>query len=440
MNKVTIRISEELCTRIRKDLSRPHAHAYERVGFLIGRSKTLPENEELICLTEYHPVEDDNYIKDDSVGARINSNAIREAMQIVMTEKCCMFHVHMHFGHGTPEFSETDLTELPGVAQAMINANPNRTHGILLLSENGADALVKENNMPAKAVDKVVILGYPMTFNHSFYKDTHFSSTRYDRQSFLGEWAQHKLSSVKIGVVGLGGGGSHIVQQLSHLGVLNFVIFDDDFVAESNLNRLVFANLNDAETQIQKNLVFKRLIKGLHPEANITLVNSKWQEEPELLHSCDVILGAVDSFSGRRDLELDSRRYLIPYIDIGMDVKIVDDNAPRLFGQVILSAPGNPCMKCIGFLNDEILTQEANRYGDAGNKPQVVWSNGVLASNAVGLCVDLITGWSGNIDPCIYQEYDGNNMSMTKTYRLDYLNRDACDHFPSNQCGPPIWK
>ena len=31
-------------------------------------------------------------------------------------------------------------------------------------------------------------------------------------------------------------------------------------------------------------------------------------------------------------------------------------------------------MHCFGFLNEQNLAQEAARYGDAGERPQVVWS------------------------------------------------------------------
>jgi hypothetical protein len=40
------------------------------------------------------------------------------------------------------------------------------------------------------------------------------------------------------------------------------------------------------------------------------------------------------------------------------------------------------------------LAAEAARHGDAGGRPQVVWPNGALASTAVGLAVDLVTGWT----------------------------------------------
>jgi tRNA A37 threonylcarbamoyladenosine dehydratase len=40
-------------------------------------------------------------------------------------------------------------------------------------------------------------------------------------------------------IIGLGGGGSHVVQQFAHIGIGNFLIFDADQVEDSNLNRLV---------------------------------------------------------------------------------------------------------------------------------------------------------------------------------------------------------
>jgi molybdopterin-synthase adenylyltransferase len=98
----------------------------------------------------------------------------------------------------------------------------------------------------------------------------------------------------------------------------------------------------------------------------------RWQDRPDLLRGCDIVLGCVDSFAERRELEATCRRYLIPYVDIGMDVHQVDDEPPRMAGQVILSMPGAPCMFCLGFGNEERLAQEARKYGATGPRPQVV--------------------------------------------------------------------
>jgi len=440
LKKVTIRIADELCQQIRIDLLRPHNFAYERVGFVIGKSKELQDGKELVIITEYIPIANEHYIEDDTVGARIDSNAIRIAMQIVMNRKCSMFHVHAHFGNGTPLFSSTDLEELPNIAAAMINANPLSVHGALLINEDAANAIVMMKSSRGEiSLEKITRVGYPMKFNKLWYQNVKFDKNRYDRQSFLGKWSQHIISEIRIGIIGLGGGGSHLVQQLAHLGIQNYVIFDFDIVDESNLNRLVSGKVSDAKSKSKKTDVAFKQITGLQPKANVKIVNSTWQENSYLLQECDVIFGAVDSFAARRDIELECRRYLIPYIDIGMDVCIVGSEPPRLFGQIILSLPGKPCMHCIGYLTEKLLAKEASKYGDAGKKPQVVWSNGVLASNAIGIFVDMITGWSKKKEIIYYQEYDGNNITLTKSYRLDYLRHGHCIHFPLRESGPINW-
>ena len=43
-------------------------------------------------------------------------------------------------------------------------------------------------------------------------------SERFSSQSFLGAEAGHVFESAIVGIVGLGGGGSHIAQQLAHVG------------------------------------------------------------------------------------------------------------------------------------------------------------------------------------------------------------------------------
>ena len=83
---------------------------------------------------------------------------------------------------------------------------------------------------------------------------------------------------------------------------------------------------------------------------------------------------------------------MTPYIDIGMDVHDLG-NQFAISGRVILSMPGELCMKCRGFLRDDLLAREAENYGAAGSKPRVIWPNGVLASLAVGVFVELVTPW-----------------------------------------------
>lgn len=266
-------------------------------------------------------------------------------------------------------------------------------------------------------------------------------ANRYSRQSFLGPNSQDIIEDATIGVVGLGGGGSHIVQQLAHIGFKNYVLYDKDIVEETNLNRLVGAKWRDVEKKTPKVKVSIRVISGLHRKKRIVAHQSIWQENPEALKQCDIVFGCVDGFSQRQQLEAFCRRYLIPYIDIGMDVHPPkrEGDPPDMVGQVIVSMPGEPCMQCMTFLTPENLQKEAGRYGAAGGNPQVVWPNGALASAAVGFAIDILTGWSGGSPSVAWLSYRGNLGTLTPDHRLPYISR-TCTHYPSTNVGAPVFK
>jgi len=261
------------------------------------------------------------------------------------------------------------------------------------------------------------------------------STERFKRQSFLGANSQDQIARTVIGVVGLGGGGSHIVQQLAHIGFQNFVLYDDDVVEDSNLNRLIGGTAVDERSMSQKLYVARRMIFGLQPQANVVGVPSKWQQDPSALQRCNIVFGCMETLLARSELEVFTRRYLIHYIDIGMDVH--GDNPPVIGGQVVLSSPDGPCMRCVRFLTDEGLTDEAARYGDAGDRPQVVWPNGVLASTAVGIAIDLVTGWTRKRRNFDYLVYDGTRGTVKPSLYIQKREFGPCPHFPTDAIGDP---
>ncbi len=158
-----LKIPKTVFDNIATDLKRPHKYALERVGFLYIR-KDISENKiEQALATAYSPVQDDNYIQDRNVGAKINSTAIRNVMQRLLENGEGVLHVHMHNHLGHPAFSKTDLCNLPALINSFQSISPNAPNGALLLSKNSMLALVwlpkSENPM---YVDKITIVGYPM--------------------------------------------------------------------------------------------------------------------------------------------------------------------------------------------------------------------------------------------------------------------------------------
>jgi hypothetical protein len=264
--------------------------------------------------------------------------------------------------------------------------------------------------------------------------------TPFDRQTFLGPKSTETFSQSIIGIVGLCGGGSHIAQQLVHIGFRRFRLLDPDRVEHPNLNRMVGSSLRDAQERTPKTKVLHRQIMRIQPGAEIILFEQPWQEQHIALRECTIVFGCVDSFAQRDELEAYCRRFLVPYIDIGMDVHKTSEHHYNISGQVITSLPGGPCMRCMGFITPERIAQEAARYGDAGARPQVVWPNGVLASTAIGVAVSLLTPWRRPQEFIAFIEYDGNRHELRPSNVLSVLQGRPCPHYPLQDIGDPFWQ
>ena len=436
-----LRLPDDLLALVRTDLDRPHAFAAERVGVFTTTLDMESQDEPLVLGLGYEPVDDGHYVPDETVGARIGTPAIRAAMQRSLDTGLGLFHVHAHSGRGVPGMSRTDARGIPPLVRSFRAVQPHQAHGAVILSDDEIAAWVwLPGRSEPVAADLAVAVGRPLVVSvPDGWSGGVDDCQRYDRQSFLGRHAQAQIETVRIGVVGVGGGGSHVVQQALHLGFRNVVAFDGDTVEDTNLNRLVLATTADVEVCRLKVEVGRRAADALLSEHAFMGHAGPWEERPDLLTRCDLVVGCVDTFAGRRDLEAACRRALVPYIDIGIDVHRVGDEPPRLGGQIIASVPGGPCMHCLGYLTDEKLAREAEAYGAAGGRPQVVFANGVVASTAVALGVDLVTGWSGVRDRAVFLSYDGNNSTLTPDPRLRYLTPGPCPHYPASAAGPPRW-
>jgi hypothetical protein len=86
-------------------------------------------------------------------------------------------------------------------------------------------------------------------------------------------------------------------------------------------------------------------------------------------------------------------------------------------------------------VTDEHLEQEGRRYGAAEGNPQVVWPNGVLASTAIGLLMQLVTPWGATASETAYLEYDGNTGTILRSQRLAHVLSRPCPHYPNEEPG-----
>lgn len=258
--------------------------------------------------------------------------------------------------------------------------------------------------------------------------------SQFDRQSFLGPTSEQDLSRVTVGLLGLGGGGSHVALQLAHLGVGGFILVDPDTIDDTNLNRLVCGTLADVQAKELKVKIAERTIRRVLPNARISTHAKAWQEVATELKHCDIIIGGLDSVIAKDQIDRFCKRFLIPYIDMGMDVHEVAGRY-LIAGQVVLTLPDGPCLRCLGVVTEAALATEARRYGAAGANPQVVWPNGVLASTAVGLFTQLVCPWHDKPMEAAYMEYDGNKHTVSPSMRLAAVGNRPCGHHNVNETG-----
>ncbi|MGL3111809.1 HesA/MoeB/ThiF family protein [Bradyrhizobium sp. BR 1432] len=239
-----------------------------------------------------------------------------------------------------------------------------------------------------------------------------------------------------VGVVGLGGTGSLVLQQLAHLGVRRFLLVDHDIIEASNLNRVVGAQAHDASTTPKVD-VAERQVMSLRADAQVTKIVADVTDGlvARRLADADFLFNCTDTQASRHVLNQLAYQYRVPVIDLGVSITVVD-RSTRFAGHVKMLAPGLPCLWCIrhldaGQVRQELMTEAhraADPYfqgGDGVPQPAVISLNGVVASVAVTMFLAAVAGVPA---PARYVIYDGNRSRMNAvTAEID----PAC-----NFCGP----
>lgn len=211
-----------------------------------------------------------------------------------------------------------------------------------------------------------------------------------DRQELaFGKPGHDLLRSRSVGVVGISGGGSHVCQQLIYAGVGRIVPVDDETIEETNLRRVVGATAADVASKTLKVDIAARVASAVRPWILVEPVRARFpgRTSIESLSGVDVIIGCLDNDASKNDLNNFALQYRIPYVDIGATI-IPQESAHgfRTYGQVACVWPGGPCLRCMGIISEESITEgREHQTGYLGHSPgpQVVSINGTLASEAV---------------------------------------------------------
>jgi molybdopterin/thiamine biosynthesis adenylyltransferase len=277
-------------------------------------------------------------------------------------------------------------------------------------------------------------------------------SDRYSSQiGLFGAEGQMMIERASVAVIGLGGLGSHVCQQLAYLGVRRFTVVDHDIVEDTNLNRLIGAALPDVRST--KVSVAKRMIEVIVPGAEVSPIGRKipHPDVEQALTGVDVVFGCVDNDYPRLVLnQLCAERHL-PYIDSASGIDGGDERAPVYGGRVLVAGTSAGCLHCLGLLSQreirlaqmtpEELDTEAAIYGVPvaeliGTGPSVVSINGVVASLAVTEFMALTTGLR---EPLKLLNYRGDTGAVRQNIDEPSDECYCCSQWarPSDQTGSP---
>ena len=196
---------------------------------------------------------------------------------------------------------------------------------------------------------------------------------RYERNMpALTEAESELLRAKKVAVIGCGGLGGYIIEQLARLGIGTIRIVDGDVFEETNLNRQLFSDvtvLGQPKTQVSQ-----ARIAAVNPEVQVEALHGYLDEHNalEFLRGCDAVVGALDNIYTRRVLESSCEQLGIPYV------------YGAIHGWVAQAAVDMPGQKLI-----EKLYPQGAVFKD---KSSLSFTPGLCASMQTALCVKLLVG------------------------------------------------
>ena len=156
--KTIFKMTDLFLREVKRDFVRPHRFAAERVGFISIRASSTAND--LVLLAEgYHPVADEDYVNDPTVGAMMSQEAIRKALNFALLQSVGMFHVHMHEHTGLPRFSRTDLREQLKFVPDFFKVCHQFPHGAIVLSHDRATGRVWLNSETVVAISEFNTVG-----------------------------------------------------------------------------------------------------------------------------------------------------------------------------------------------------------------------------------------------------------------------------------------
>lgn len=195
---------------------------------------------------------------------------------------------------------------------------------------------------------------------------------RYKRNcSSISKQVQKTLSNTKVAIVGLGGLGGYVLENLVRLGIQNFNLIDNGMFDRSNLNRQILATERTVNHRKAKVALNRALEIDSRVKAKIFCEKLDSKSE-YMLEGADIVVDCLDSIESRLELET---------LCDDLDLNLIHGAIRGYYGQVGVSRKNNRIIK-------KIYKKDMKEDQSLGNLPMTCM---VTASLQVNLLLKVIS-------------------------------------------------
>lgn len=385
----------------------------ETAGVLLVSVVCASEHEIRLLAREYHPVPAAAYIRRHEDSLSIASDGYVGALARAEVLGAAALWVHTHPGDGSsPAPSDHDALVDHQLAETFRLRTGSDHYGALIVSPNGNglkfSGHVASDRGPKLQIDRMWRVGDRFRLTWSVLRRAPVNLSMFDRNvRAFGAAVQNTLCDLTVGLIGCGGTGSAVAEQLVRLGVRRFVILDPDTLTQSNLTRVYGSQATDVGRR--KVDICARNLTGIAPDVECETIPAMLTTSgaAKRLLRCDVVFGCSDDNAGRLVLSRMPTYLLTPVIDCG--VLLSSHGEGELIGidgRVTLVLPEHACLLCRGRIDlarasAELMTpDERHRLVDEGYapalglaEPAVVTFTSLVASAAVNELLERLIGY-----------------------------------------------
>ncbi|MER8537288.1 ThiF family adenylyltransferase [Mesorhizobium sp. M1005] len=415
MNRLMFRGGE--WTALRDDLIAP-APLESAAALIVGGGR-FEGGMRLIVREIIRPAPDD-YIARSPIEVSLTPMFLSRVLKRARLERAGVILAHSHPVQRRLAFSSVDDAAQQLLAPVLHFRCPQGPHGFLIAGPTGfRGRLFDIKGETTFTIDRIQEIGRSV---RSYPTETDAEDPAplpevFDRNvRAFGAAGQRILNDLTVAVVGVGGTGSVVVEELARLGVGRLHLIDPEQVERTNLNRLMGAEQKDVDRP--KVAVASEASQRAKRDIEVMTLPESVIDEPvaRTLLDGDFVMCCTDSHGSRAVLNQIAYQYRLPMIDVGVRIDAREGVVAAMSTRVQMLAESLACLNCHSLLDpaavrrDLLADSRSDPYfvGHFEPQPAVISLNAATSSMAVSMFLSAVTGFPGEARHLIGRPIEGS--------------------------------